>query len=64
MVNQGAYCLIRQVSGVAVNVNQIARTVNTNRFLRSSDLISVEVKLDRLLEIFREVLDVWRLQKS
>lgn len=56
--------LIRQVSGVAVNVNQIARMVNTNRFLRSSDLISVEVKLDRLLEIFREVLDVWRLQKS
>ncbi len=49
---------------MAVNVNQIARTVNTNRFLRSSDLISVEVKLDRLLEIFREVLDVWRLQKS
>ncbi len=49
---------------MAVNVNQIARMVNTNRFLRSSDLISVEVKLDRLLEIFREVLDVWRLQKS
>lgn len=56
--------LIRQVSGVAVNVNQIARMVNTNRFLRSSELISMEVKLDRLLEIFREVLDVWRLQKS
>ena len=56
--------LIRQVSGVAVNVNQIARMVNTNRFLRSSDLISMEVKLDRMLEIFREVLDVWRLQKS
>ena len=56
--------LIRQVSCVAVNVNQIARMVNTNRFLRSSDLIRMEVKLDRLLEIFREVLDVWRLRKS
>lgn len=56
--------LIRQISGVAVNVNQIARMVNTNRFLKSSDLISMEVKLDRLLEIFREVLDVWRLRKS
>ena len=56
--------LIRQVSGVAVNVNQIARMVNTNRFLRSSDLIRMEVKLDRMLEIFREVLDAWRLRKS
>ena len=56
--------LIRQISGVAVNVNQIARMVNTNKLLRSSDLISIEVKLDRLLEFFREVLDVWRLRKS
>lgn len=56
--------LIRQVSGVAVNVNQIARMVNTNKLLRSSDLISIEVKLDRLMELFREVLEVWRLRKS
>lgn len=56
--------LIKQVTGVVVNVNQIARMVNTNKLLRSSDLFSIEWKLDRLLELFREVLDVWRLRKS
>ena len=56
--------LIRQVSGVATNVNQIARMVNTNKFLRSSDLFDIELKLDRLLKIFREVLDEWQLRKS
>ena len=56
--------LIRQVSGVATNVNQIARMVNTNKFLRSSDLFDIELKLDRLFKIFREVLDEWQLRKS
>ena len=56
--------LIRQVSGVATNVNQITRMVNTNKFLRSSDLFDIELKLDRLLKIFREVLDEWQLRKS
>ena len=56
--------LIRQVSGVATNVNQIARMVNTNKFLRSSDLFDIELKLDKLLKIFREVLDEWQLRKS
>lgn len=56
--------LIRQVSGVATNVNQIARMVNTNKFLGSSDLFDIELKLDRLLKIFREVLDEWQLRKS
>lgn len=56
--------LIRQVSGVATNVNQIARMVNTNKFLRSSDLYDIELKLDKLLKIFREVLDEWQLRKS
>ncbi len=55
--------LIRRVSGVAVNVNQIARMVNTNKLLRSSDLFSIERKLDKLLELFREVLEIWRLRK-
>ncbi len=56
--------LFRQVSGVATNVNQIDRMVNTNKFLRSSDLFDIELKLDTLLKIFREVLDEWQLRKS
>lgn len=45
-------------------MNQITRMVNTNKFLRSSDLFDIELKLDRLLKIFREVLDEWQLRKS
>ena len=56
--------LIRQISGVATNVNQISKYVNTNRFLGSGDVILMNRYLKEIRELLMEVLDVWRLRKS
>ncbi len=55
---------IRQVSGIATNINQIARMINTNKYLARADIFHVEKQLEELLRLFKEVLSVWQLQKS
>ena len=56
--------LIRQISGVATNVNQIAKHVNTNRFLGSGDVMLMNRYLREIRELLMEVLESWRLRRS
>ena len=56
--------LIRQISGVATNVNQIAKHVNTNRFLGSGDVMLMNRYLREIRELLMEALESWRLRRS
>ena len=56
--------LIWQISGVATNVNQVAKHVNTNKFLSSGHLIMMNSYLEKIMKLLTEVLNVWRLRKS
>ena len=56
--------LIRQISGVATNVNQVTKHVNTNKFLSSGHLIMMNSYLEKIMKLLTEVLNVWRLRKS
>ena len=49
--------LIRQISGVATNVN-------TNRFLGSGDVMLMNRYLREIRELLMEVLESWRLRRS
>ena len=52
---------IRQIIGIATNVNQIAKVVNTQGFAYSSDINRLKRDLDDIKSLMQEVLTVWQL---
>ncbi len=56
--------LIRQISGIATNVNQITKKINTVNQMYGTDLIKIEHYLEDVQKLFREVLVLWQSQKS
>ena len=52
---------IRQITGIATNVNQIAKVVNTQGFAYSSDINRLKRDLDDIKDLMQEVLTVWQL---
>ena len=56
--------LIRQITGIATNVNQIAKYVNSQGAIYFSEMDKLQVLLQEIKQLLKEVLEVWRLRKS
>lgn len=52
---------IRQIAGIATNVNQIAKVVNTQGFAYTSDIDGLKRDLGDIKRLTQEVLSVWQL---
>lgn len=51
---------IRQITGIATNVNQIAKVVNTQGFAYSSDINGIKRNLEDIKRLMQEVLVTWQ----
>ncbi len=51
---------IRQITGIATNVNQIAKVVNTQGFAYTSDINGIKQDLEDVKRLMQEVLSVWQ----
>lgn len=51
---------IRQITGIATNVNQIAKVVNTQGYAYTSDIIRIKRDLEDIKRLMQEVLSVWQ----
>lgn len=51
---------IRQITGIASNVNQIAKVVNTQGYGYTRDILAVKQDLEDVKRLMREVLTVWQ----
>lgn len=51
---------IRQITGIATNVNQIAKVVNTQGYAYTSDIIRIKRDLEDINKLMQEVLSVWQ----
>lgn len=51
---------IRQITGIATNVNQIAKVVNTRGFAYSSDINGIKRDLEDVKRLMQEVLETWQ----
>lgn len=51
---------IRQITGIATNVNQIAKVVNTQGFAYTSDINGMKRDLEDIKRLMQEVLSVWQ----
>lgn len=51
---------IRQITGIATNVNQIAKVVNTRGFAYSSDINGIKRELEDIKRLMQEVLVTWQ----
>ena len=56
--------LIRQITGIATNVNQIAKYANSQGAIYFSEMDKLQVLLQEIKQLLKEVLEVWRLRKS
>ena len=55
--------LIRQITGIATNVNQIAKYANSQGVIYFSEVDKLQVLLQEIKQLLKEVLEVWRLRK-
>lgn len=55
--------LIRQITGIATNVNQIAKYANSQDAIYFSEMDKLQVLLKEIKQLLKEVLEVWRLRK-
>ena len=56
--------LIRQITGIATNINQITKVANTMSYVPFQDLRNIKEALLEIQRLLREVLTVWQSQKS
>lgn len=56
--------LIRQITGIAVNINQVAKIANRQGRIYFSDIGKLQVLLDEIKSLLGEVLETWQLRKS
>lgn len=51
---------IRQITGIATNVNQIAKVVNTQGYAYTSDINKIKNDLADIRKLMQEVLALWQ----
>lgn len=56
--------LIRQITGIATNINQITKVANMMSYVPFKDLKDIKEALLEIQRLLREVLTVWQSQKS
>lgn len=52
--------LIRQISGIATNVNQMAKRCNETSWIGNRDVMQLHQMLEEILQILRELFERWR----
>ena len=52
--------LIRQIGGIATNINQMARYCNEKRWLGSADVQKMTEALSNVLELQKRLIERWR----
>ncbi len=56
--------LIRQITGIAVNINQVAKIANSQGRIYFSDIDKLQALLGEIKILLEEVLATWQLRKS
>lgn len=56
--------LIRQITGIATNINQITKVANMMSYVPFQDLRDIKEALLEIQRLLQEVLLVWQSQKS
>ena len=56
--------LVRQITGVATNVNQLAKVANGRGDIYFSEIYKCTMLLEEIKTLMKEVLENWRLRKS
>lgn len=56
--------LIRLITGIATNINQITKVANMMSYVPFKDLKDIKEALLEIQRLLREVLTVWQSQKS
>ncbi len=56
--------LIRQITGIATNINQITKVANMMSYVPFQDLRDIKEALLEIQRLLREVLAIWQSQKS
>lgn len=56
--------LIRQITGIATNINQVTKVANMMSYVPFKDLKDIKEALLEIQRLLREVLAVWQSQKS
>ena len=56
--------LIRQITGIATNINQITKVANMMAYVPFQDLRDIKEALLEIQRLWGEVLAVWQSQKS
>ena len=51
---------VRQITGIATNVNQIAKVVNTQGYGYMRDILAIKQDLEDVKMLMQEVLTVWQ----
>ena len=52
--------IIRQITGVATNVNQEAKWANENKYIPQSRIDQMCVQLGMILSLLKELIKLWR----
>lgn len=52
--------LIRQISGIATNVNQMAKRCNENEWIGSGDVYRLKMLLEDILGLEKQLFERWR----
>ena len=55
--------LIRQITGIATNINQIAKVANIKSDIYFRDIDEIEKLLEKIKKLLMEVLKVWQLRR-
>ena len=56
--------IIRQITGIAVNINQVAKIANSQGRIYFSDMDKLQILLGEIKSLLKEVLETWQLRKS
>ncbi|MBS4815836.1 MAG: plasmid mobilization relaxosome protein MobC [Clostridium sp.] len=52
--------LIRQISGIATNINQIAKRCNENKRIDNSDVFRLTFELGDIKKLLQQLMERWR----
>jgi hypothetical protein len=52
--------IIKQISGVATNVNQAAKWANENKYIPQSRIDQMCIQLGTILNLLKELIQLWR----
>ena len=52
--------LIRQISGIATNINQMAKHCNESKWFGNVDVLKMTRALDEVIQLMKQLVERWR----